>query len=543
MASRTGHGPGSPRGAGLERRSGDTWHERCSTTLVVAALLAGLAAVTATPGSALATPDADAIPAADRGDAPPRDDVDGDEEEDEPAPTPEELAHERALEDLAAARRDVRSAQAAVRAARSGGNSTDGALRRSEEALVPSILGHLDAETRVATAETALRTSEQRVRRAEARLTSLRERADALDLDLEVARLELEARVVRAYKTGSLAYETSLPLTVIREAGSPSELATAIKHLSTLMAVGLDQVEALVDEVVATAAWIDEAETELDQARTAVADARETLAAAEADREQAAGEVAGTEARAAALRVAANEAEGRLLAAITAARATERALAASYEEAVAAAAATDAPRPDLDVDGVDPDEEADEQDAGWDGRARALARARSLPAEDRRTATDWVCPVEGARFINDWGFPRSNQRRHEGTDVFAPLGTPVVAPTDAVVEKLDAVDRFDGRRDLGGITVWLEHDRHRYYLAHLHAIHPDVEVGAEVAAGTVVGFVGRSGNARGTPPHLHLGWYVDQVAVNPYASLAVACSPERPPLDAGEGSDGLGAAS
>jgi peptidoglycan LD-endopeptidase LytH len=505
---------------------------------VVAALLAGLVAVTVTPGSALATPDADAA----RGEVPARDD-EVDAEEEVPAPTPEELAHERALEDLAAARRDLSSARAAVRAARSGSNGTDGALRRSEEALVPTILGHLDAETRVADAETVLRASERRVQRAATRLAALRERADALDLELEVARLELEARVVRAYKTGSLAYETSLPLTVIREAGSPSELATAIKHLSTLMAVGLDQVEALVDEVVAVGARIDETETDLERARTAVADAREMLAAAEADREQASGEVAGTEDRTAALRVAANEAEARLLAAITAARATERDLAASYEEAVAAAAAVDAPRPDLAVAGVDLDEEADEQDAGWDGRARALARARSLTAEDRRTATDWVCPVEGAQFINDWGFPRSNQRRHEGTDVFAPLGTPVVAPTDAVVEKLDAVDRFDGRRDLGGIVVWLERDRHRYYLAHLHAIHPDLEVGAEVTAGTVVGYVGRSGNARGTPPHLHLGWYVDRVAVNPYASLAVACSPDRPPLAASEAADGRGAGS
>jgi peptidoglycan LD-endopeptidase LytH len=528
-----GHDHGAPRGAGLARRSGDTWRQRRSTTLVVAALLAGLAAVTVTPGSALATPDA-----ADRAEVPPRDDVEPVEEEEEPAPTPEELAHERALEALAAARRDVQAARAAVRAARSGSNGADGALRRSEEALVPSILGHLDAASRVARAETALRTSERRVRRTEAQLTSLRERASALDLDLEVARLDLETRVVRAYKTGSLAYETSLPLTVIREAASPSELATAIKHLSTLMAVGLEQVEALVDEVVAVAARIDEAGTELGRAHAAVVDAREELATAEADRDQASGEVAGTEARTAALRAAANEAEARLLAAITAARATERDLAASYEQVVTTAAAADAPKPDLDIDGIALDDEADEQADGWDGRARALTRARSLPAEDRRAATDWACPVEGAQFINDWGFPRSNQRRHEGTDVFAPLGTPVVAPVDAVVEKLDAVDRFDGRRDLGGIVVWLERDRHRYYLAHLHAIHPDLAVGDEVAAGTVVGWVGRSGNARGTPPHLHLGWYVDRVAVNPYASLAVACSPERPPLAATEAGDG-----
>jgi peptidoglycan LD-endopeptidase LytH len=526
----------------LARRSGDdTRHQRrTTTTLVVVALLAGLVAVTVPPGSALAAPPraataADALAADDRGD-----EADADEEEAEPAPTPEELAHERALADLAAARRDLRTAQAAVRSARSSSNGTDGALRRGEEALVPAILGHLDAEARLEAADVALQTSERRLQRAETRLASLRDRAVALEVELEVARLELEVRVIRAYKTGSLAYETSLPLTVIREAGSPSELATAIKQLSTLMAVGLEQVEELVDEVLAIAVQIAEAEADLGQARVALEDAREALADAEADLVRAGGEVASGEGRSAALRLAANEAEGRLLAAITAVRTTERALAASYEDAVAAAAAADAARPELD--GVEVDD-AEEPDAAWEGRARALARARSLPAADRRTATDWVCPVEGARFINDWGFPRSNERRHEGTDVFAPLGTPVVAPTDAVVEKLDATDRFDGRRDLGGIVVWLEHGRHRYYLAHLHAIHPDLEVGDEVAAGTVVGYVGRSGNARGTPPHLHLGWYVDRVAVNPYASLAVACSPDRPPLAAQEAVDGGNASS
>jgi peptidoglycan LD-endopeptidase LytH len=506
--------------------------------LVVVALLAGLVAVTVPPGSALAAPPpADAVPPADRGDEA---DADADEEEEEPAPTPEELAHERALADLAAARRDLRTAQAALRSARSSSNGTDGALRRGEEALVPAILGHLDAEAQLQAAEVALDTSERRLQRAEARLASLRDRAVALEVELEVARLELETRVVRAYKTGSLAYETSLPLTVIREAGSPSELATAIKHLSTLMAVGLEQVEALVDEVLAITVRIAEAEAALVLARAALEDAREAVADAEAGLVRAEGEVASGEGRSSALRLAANEAEGRLLAAITAVRTTERALAASYEEAVTAAAAADAARPELD--GVELDD-AEGQDAAWEGRARALARARSLPAEDRRTATDWVCPVEGARFINDWGFPRSNERRHEGTDVFAPLGTRIVAPTDAVVEKLDATDRFDGRRDLGGITVWLERDRHRYYLAHLQAIHPELQVGDEVSAGTVIGWVGRSGNARGTPPHLHLGWYVGRVAVNPYASLAVACSPDRPPLAAREAVDGADAPS
>jgi peptidoglycan LD-endopeptidase LytH len=518
----------------MERPSGDRWDRWLAGALVVAVTVAGLGATTLRPGPVFAapaeTPGAAAPAAASDGE-------DGDEapeDEEEPAPSPEELAHERALEELAVARRTLAAAEASLRGARSASGGSDGALRRGEEALVPAILGNLDAEAQLAAAERTRQAIERRIERTEARLVALAEREVAVTAELEVARIQLEERVIRAYKTGSLAYESSLPLTVIREAGSPSELATAIKHLATLMAVGLDEVEALVDELLAIEEETATAEAELEQARQALHEAHAAELDAAAANDLAAGEVTSGERRAAALRAAANDAEGRLLAAVARVHATQAALAASYEEALAAAAAAEEPPPDVEVD-LDAD---DDQDAGWQGRERALARQRSLPAEDRATAADWLCPVDGARFINDWGFPRSNQRRHEGTDVFAPLGTPVVAPTDAVVEKLDAVDAFDGRRDLGGITVWLERDRHRFYLAHLDAIHPDLAVGDEVRAGTVIGWVGRSGNARGTPPHLHLGWYVDQVAVNPYASLAVACSPDRPPHPAEPASGG-----
>jgi peptidoglycan LD-endopeptidase LytH len=496
------------------------------TMLVTAVVIASVVAVGLAPSAVQAaeSPPTGSSPGA----GPEASDV-----EEEPGPTPEELAHERALAELTAALRGLRAAEGSLRGARGAAAGADGALRQGEERLVPALLARLEAEERIVEADRRLRAAERRVRRTEARLVALAERTAQVDADLEVARVQLEERVIRAYKTGSLAYESSLPLTVIREASSPGELATAIKHLATLMAVGLDHVEALVDELLElereTAATQDELELAV-QERAAAAD---ELAAAEAAHQQAATELGGGESRAAALRVAAYGAEARLLAAVAQVRSRQAELAAARQAASVTAAAAGEPSPDAATDvatDAGADEDADERASWWAGRERALGRARSLPAESRRTADDWVCPVDGASFINDWGFPRSHERRHEGTDVFAPLGTPIVAPTDAVVEKLDAVDRFDGRRDLGGVTVWLEQGRHRFYLAHLDSIHPDLRVGDEVAAGTVVGWVGRSGNARGTPPHLHLGWYVDKVAVNPYASLAVACSSDRPPL-------------
>jgi peptidoglycan LD-endopeptidase LytH len=506
----------------VHRTIGDLAHRLLVATVVVAVAGGALGVSGLRPPSATAAPaevPGEGTPAASEGAA-----------DEEPEPSAEELAHERAVEALTAARRELQAANSLHQATVSVSNRADGALRGGEEAVVSDVLRHLEVEEAIEEARQRLRAAERRVRRVEARLGALVERSAAIEDDVDVARLQLEERVIRAYKTGSLAYETTLPLTIIREATSPSELATAVKQLATLMAVGLEEVEELVEELAAIGEAIRESRTERARAIEAREAAASALVVAEEERERTEGSVADREARAMALRDAAYTAEARLLAAVQAVQQKRQALVEAREDAFVAADRAGVAASQLDTAG-DADDPADDLEAtAWEKRGAALARARSLPATDRRVDAHWVCPVPDGRFINDWGFPRTNNRRHEGTDVFAPMGTPVLAPTDAVVADLDPVDRFDGRRDLGGITVSLEHGRHRYYLAHLDAIAPDLQVGDEVAAGTVVGWVGRSGNARGTPPHLHLGWYVDRIAVNPYATLAVACSSQRPPL-------------
>lgn len=91
-------------------------------------------------------------------------------------------------------------------------------------------------------------------------------------------------------------------------------------------------------------------------------------------------------------------------------------------------------------------------------------------------------------------------RRHEGIDIFAPRRTPVVAAIDGVVSPQTT-------NNLGGNVVWIWSIGRgiSLYYAHLdeHAVSP----GDRVAAGEVIGYVGTSGNARGTPPHLHFGVY------------------------------------
>jgi murein DD-endopeptidase MepM/ murein hydrolase activator NlpD len=125
-----------------------------------------------------------------------------------------------------------------------------------------------------------------------------------------------------------------------------------------------------------------------------------------------------------------------------------------------------------------------------------------------------VCPVPGASYMNDWGFPRGSDRFHEGTDLFASSGTTIVAPASGTVSF--------GSNGLGGTTFTLSTDSGWvFYGAHL-----DSTIGSSgrVTAGSPIGTVGDSGNAAGGDPHLHLGLKpAGGHAVNPYPSIAAAC--------------------
>jgi murein DD-endopeptidase MepM/ murein hydrolase activator NlpD len=109
-------------------------------------------------------------------------------------------------------------------------------------------------------------------------------------------------------------------------------------------------------------------------------------------------------------------------------------------------------------------------------------------------------PIAGkANFSHDWGFPRYTPvpHLHEGTDVFADFGTPVVSSeAGKVVQK--------GTAGAGGISVWLRGDSGMgYYYAHLQSWAGNLQVGQRVEKGFVIGFVGDTGNAEGGSPHLH----------------------------------------
>lgn len=119
-----------------------------------------------------------------------------------------------------------------------------------------------------------------------------------------------------------------------------------------------------------------------------------------------------------------------------------------------------------------------------------------------------------------WGMERDGgKRRHEGIDIFAKKGTPVVAVTDGFIT-------YTGERGLGGKQVWLRDGLlgKSLYYAHLDSI--AVDGSATVKTGDTLGFVGNTGNARFTPPHLHFGIYTGRGAVNPLPFVFKTDKPE-----------------
>ena len=112
-----------------------------------------------------------------------------------------------------------------------------------------------------------------------------------------------------------------------------------------------------------------------------------------------------------------------------------------------------------------------------------------------------------------WHAPRGDGRLHEGQDIFAPRGSPIFSATTGYVFKV-------GENNLGGQTVSVIGPGGRiYYYAHLDRYAPGLNVGDSVTTRTVLGYVGTTGNAQGTPPHLHFGIYTLNGAINPLPLL------------------------
>ena len=133
--------------------------------------------------------------------------------------------------------------------------------------------------------------------------------------------------------------------------------------------------------------------------------------------------------------------------------------------------------------------------------------------------------------INSWGFPRMpgtpDEHWHEGIDIFAPAGTPLLAAERGVVTRT-------GSGRLGGLTLWIKGESGaNWYYAHLLDFAPGVEAGLAVEAGDIVGYVGNTGNAVSTPAHVHLELHPGGgEPVDPYPLLKVVSDRELAALAA-----------
>ena len=128
-------------------------------------------------------------------------------------------------------------------------------------------------------------------------------------------------------------------------------------------------------------------------------------------------------------------------------------------------------------------------------------------------------PVKGIsrnQLRDTWGSARSHGRSHEGIDIMAERGTKVYSATEGLVADLR-------NNNLGGKIIWILGPAGSWhYYAHLDGHKRGLNVGDYVHKGDLIGYVGNTGNARATAPHLHYGIYLNgkgRGAVNPYSYL------------------------
>jgi peptidoglycan LD-endopeptidase LytH len=158
-------------------------------------------------------------------------------------------------------------------------------------------------------------------------------------------------------------------------------------------------------------------------------------------------------------------------------------------------------------------------------REAAAAEARAAQTQTQTAAPapsssgGLACPVgEPVAFADTWGAPRSGGRAHQGVDMMASHGTPVYAITAGRITRMTT-------SGLGGISLYMYgNDGNEYFYTHLQGYASGISSGMSVGAGTLIAYVGSTGNASSSAPHLHFEVHPGGgSAVNPYPYAARAC--------------------
>lgn len=181
-----------------------------------------------------------------------------------------------------------------------------------------------------------------------------------------------------------------------------------------------------------------------------------------------------------------------------------------------------------------------ERQSATTARQSAIARDRDFAAKAKALFAPLsalrmpVVGITSRRLDDSWGDPRDGgERRHKGIDIFAPRGTAVVAVADGIIS-------YIGDQPKGGHCLWLTTESGTsFYYAHFDRWAPGIYEGMEVQSGDLLGFVGNTGNAITTPPHLHFGISQNDEMINPYPVLTRATPVKqahvRAPLGTGYG--------
>lgn len=155
-----------------------------------------------------------------------------------------------------------------------------------------------------------------------------------------------------------------------------------------------------------------------------------------------------------------------------------------------------------------------DQYGGWSYRGRNNSDISALspdPVMNIRIPILFGVAISDLR--DTWGDARSNGRTHEGIDIFAPRGMPIISPTDAVVTHMSSTVT-------GGNYVFTANPGgERYFYTHLDKFAAGLQEGAVLKAGDLIGYVGNTGNASGGATHLHFSIYKDNVILNPFPRL------------------------
>jgi peptidoglycan LD-endopeptidase LytH len=168
------------------------------------------------------------------------------------------------------------------------------------------------------------------------------------------------------------------------------------------------------------------------------------------------------------------------------------------------------------------EEQYEEELAAARAAAAAAAAASAAPSGGGGSAAGSIatvsgqalqaCPAPGTSFSDTFGAPRSGGRTHQGVDMMGNYGMPIYAAQSGTVSHSSS--------SLGGNQAYVHSSSGYTFYAHLQGYSG---ASGSVSAGTLIGYMGDTGNATGTP-HLHFEYHPGGgAAVNPTPYVAAVC--------------------